>query len=259
MSLDTCTCARTAPAVNAEKGADTCALIMAGGSGERFGDSRGKQFVELCGLPMAAWSIAAYDRAPSVGRIVVVCARDKAEQMCDEVLGRLTLTTPVTLAPGGDTRQQSVLSGLSAIDEDFSLVAIHDAARPLTEVEDIEGILAYVRNTPEAEGAICAARSIDTLKQVDGTEITATLDRDVIWAAQTPQVFRLDTIRALHEKAAREGSLDATDDAALVERAGGRVDVYETSRDNIKVTLPGDLDIAQVILEHRIMGEGAPA
>ena len=109
-------------------GADTCAVIVAGGSGERFGDPRGKQFVDLCGLPLMSWSIMAFDRAPSVGRIVVVCSPDHADQVEGDVLAPLSLAKPVTLAPSGDTRQASVRSGLDAAAPDLPLVAVHDAA-----------------------------------------------------------------------------------------------------------------------------------
>ena len=237
-----------------EQGPDTCAIVVAGGSGERFGDPRGKQFVELCGLPMAAWSIAAFDRAPSVAQIVVVCAYDKADRMRDEVLGKLSLATPVLLAPGGATRQDSVRSGLEAADARLALAAIHDAARPLIEVEVIEGILAYVRARKEIAGAICASRVTDTIKRVDGASITATLDRTSLWAAQTPQAFWLSAIREAHARAQAADDVGATDDAALIEREGGVVDVYETSRNNIKVTLPEDLASAEAILSERLLG-----
>lgn len=245
-----CACAELVGA--GEGGADTCALIVAGGSGERFGDPRGKQFVELCGLPLMGWSILAFDRAPSVSRIVVVCAPERVAEVERDVLSRLTLKKPVALAPSGRTRQESVRSGLAAVPRDLPLVAVHDAARPLVEVELIERAVAAVREDPTLAGAILASRSVDTLKLVEGTTIIATPDRSFYWCAQTPQVFRAQRLMAAHKSAARE-EYQGTDDASLVERLGGRVRVVEAPRDNIKVTVPEDLAIAEAALGRRLL------
>lgn len=245
-----CPCAARAGV--AGPGADTCAVIVAGGSGERFGDPRGKQFVDLCGLPLMSWSIMAFDRAPSVGRIVVVCAPDHADQVEGDVLASLSLTKPVALAPSGATRQASVRSGLDAAPPDLPLVAVHDAARPLVEVGLIETAVGAVRSDQSLAGAILATRSVDTLKLVEGTMIVATPDRSFYWAAQTPQVFRRRALLAAHKAAEREG-YQGTDDASLVERLGGRVRVVESTRDNIKITLPEDLALAEAALERRLL------
>ena len=185
-----CACACAEREDDAAVAADTCAIIVAGGSGERFGDPRGKQFVDLVGLPLMSWAVMAFDRAPSVARIVIVCAPDRAAQVEKDVLSRLSLAKPVALAPSGETRQESVRHGLEATPRDLPLVAVHDAARPLIEVEQIEDACAAVRADESLAGAILATRSVDTLKLVEGTTIVATPDRSFYWAAQTPQVFR---------------------------------------------------------------------
>lgn len=232
--------------------ADTCAIIVAGGSGERFGDPRGKQFVDLAGMPLMCWSVTALDRCPSVARLVIVCAPDKAALVEKDVLARLTLAKPVALAPGGATRQDSVRSGLELAPRELPLVAVHDAARPLVEVEQVEACIAAVRSDESLAGAILATRCTDTLKLVEDEKILATPDRSFYWAAQTPQVFRRRTLLAAHKAAAREGYL-GTDDASLVERMGGRVRVVESTRDNLKVTLPEDLALAEATLERRLL------
>lgn len=237
---------------SAEAGADTCAIIVAGGKGERFGDPRGKQFVELCGLPLLCWSLVAFDRAPSVDRIVVVCAQGRFSEVEKDVIGRVALSKPVSLAPAGATRQASVLSGLSATPRELPLVAVHDAARPLVETEQIERVIATVRSDEQLAGAILAARMVDTLKLVEGSTIIATPDRTFYWAAQTPQVFRRRVLLAAH-KAAAHDEYQGTDDASLVERMGGKVQVVEGSRENIKVTVPEDLGIAEETLERRLL------
>lgn len=237
--------------------ADACAVIVAGGVGSRFGDPRGKQYLELCGLPMTCWSLMALDMAPSVGHIVVVCAPDKVREMRRDVLGRITLVHDVTLAPAGDTRQASVYSGLCAIpvDAGFDLVAIHDAARPLVSPGLVERCLSRVRGNADLAGAIAATRETDTLKLVEASSIIATPDRSYYWRAQTPQAFRLKAILAAHRQALRDEFV-GTDDASLVERRGGRVSVVEAPADNIKVTLPKDLAVAEALLRQQLMERG---
>lgn len=234
---------------------DACAVIVAGGRGERFGDPRGKQFVELRGLPLVCWSLLAFDRAPSVGHVVVVCAPERIAQVRDEVLARVPLRCDVSLAVAGQTRQQSVLSGLNDAPDRFDLVAIHDAARPLISTASIEEVLAAVRRDSGLGGAICATRATDTLKLAEDGVIIATPDRSFYWMAQTPQAFRRRDILMAHKAAVRDG-YEGTDDASLMERRGGRVLCVQASRDNLKVTLPEDLAMAEVLLERRLILEG---
>ncbi|MDO4797921.1 MAG: 2-C-methyl-D-erythritol 4-phosphate cytidylyltransferase [Coriobacteriales bacterium] len=249
--LAACACVAPQRVDEAKDGADTCAVIVAGGSGERFGDPRGKQFVELAGLPLVAWSILAFDRAPSVGHVVVVCPQNRVDEMRNDVLGRLDTCHEVTIAAAGPTRQDSVFSGLMAVPEHYAYVAIHDGARPLIELQTIEACVAAVRENAQVDGAICASRSIDTLKVVDQDgRIASTPDRSCFWCAQTPQVFGRSVILSAHEAALLEGFV-GTDDASLVERRGGTVIVVESPRDNIKVTVPEDLAIAQATLDSR--------
>ena len=248
----TCTSAQQERVGSSPREADTCAIIVAGGSGGRFGDPRGKQFVELCGLPIMAWSILAFDRAASVGHLVVVCPHGRLEEVRSSVLARLSLRCDVTLALGGTTRQDSVFAGLVSMPPTYDLVAIHDGARPLVEPAAIERCIEAVRADESLAGAILAARATDTLKLVDSAgRIVATPDRSNYWCAQTPQVFRTRAIMAAH-KAAVWDDFVATDDASLVEHRGGRVRVVEGPRDNIKITVPEDLALAEATLTRRI-------
>lgn len=247
-----CTCAERQSLGYEPDGPDTCAIIVAGGSGERFGDPRGKQFVELCGLPIMAWSILAFDRAPSVGHIVVVCPHGRPDEVRRDVLAGLALRCEVTLALAGATRQDSVFAGLVAMPPDYDLVAIHDGARPLVEVESIERCIATLRADESLAGTILASRETDTLKLCDSTGmIMATPDRSNCWCAQTPQVFRAQQVFAAH-KAAVWDDFAGTDDASLVEHHGGRVRVVEAPRDNIKITVPEDLALAEATLARRL-------
>jgi 2-C-methyl-D-erythritol 4-phosphate cytidylyltransferase len=249
------TLARPEALGDAPRVADTCAVVVAGGVGMRFGDPKGKQYVDLCGLPIASWAILALDRAPSIGRIVVVCSPEREEEMRREVLGSVSLTCEVQIAQAGATRQDSVRAGLAAVPREYPLVAIHDAARPLITSDAVEAAIARVRDDESVVGAICAARMTDTIKLVEDSTIVATPERGFYWSAQTPQVFRTLDIVSAHALAKRD-SVVATDDASLIERTGGRVVCVESPRDNIKVTVPEDLAVARALMERRLIEEG---
>lgn len=230
--------------------ADTCAIVVAGGLGLRFGDPRGKQFVEVCGLPVLDWSIAAFDVAASVASIVVVCPEGRVTEVRAAVRS-LNPRVPVSCVAGGATRQESCLAGLRCVPADLAFVAIHDGARPLIDVDTIEAVIARVRTDASLGGAICAHPSSDTLKVVEGGIVRSTPDRARLWAVQTPQVFRVATILAAHEAAASDGFV-GTDDASLVERRGGRVACVEGPSDNMKMTMPEDRRTVEAILSGRL-------
>lgn len=236
---------------------DTCAVVAAGGLGLRFGDARGKQYVELCGLPVLDWSVAALDAAPSVGHIVIVCPHDRIDETRG-IVDMISPSVPVTFVEGGATRQESCLAGIRAVPGGFPLVAIHDGARPLIKPETIEAVVARVRSDATLAGAICAHPSADTLKVVEDGIVQATPERSRYWAVQTPQVFHTATVLEAHLAAAREGFV-GTDDASLVERAGGRVAVVESPSDNMKVTVPEDRLPVEAILASRIANGEVPA
>ncbi|MBR2681809.1 MAG: 2-C-methyl-D-erythritol 4-phosphate cytidylyltransferase [Atopobiaceae bacterium] len=250
-----CPEARAQRVGEAEQEADSCAIIAAGGIGTRFGFSRGKQYIELCGLPLASWSVLAFDRAPSIAHIVIVCPTGRVAETRDEVVGCLSTSKPISYAEAGETRQGSVINGLDVMPDNLPLVAIHDAARPLITVEAIEAALQTLRDDATLDGAICASRCIDTLKLVEDNDIVATPDRSFYWCAQTPQCFRTAKVVAAHRAALRDGYV-GTDDASLVERLGGRVRCVESPRDNIKVTLPEDLAVAEASMRQRLGSEG---
>ncbi len=236
---------------------DTCAVVVAGGIGARFGLPEGKQFVDMCGLPMVAWCMKAFDEAPSVGAIVLVLGEHKLEYAQDELIDRLNLSKEVILAPAGKTRQESVHNGLMAVPKEYTYVAIHDGARPLILPEVIEGSLVPLREKIEIDGVVCGQPCIDTLKLVDGNEIISTPNRANYWTVQTPQNFRRDKILSVHEWA-QESDIEGTDDASLMERYGANLICFESPRDNIKVTVPEDLKPASGILQERLdkMDEG---
>ena len=226
-----------------------CAVVVAGGSGSRFGDPRGKQYVDLCGQPLLAWALQAFDAVPAVSQLVVVVPAGQEERTLRDVVEPCGLATPVVCVTGGATRQASVRAGLAAVPDDCVYVAIHDGARPLVTPAAIERALAAC-----AQGADCAllaAPVADTLKRADAQgNVQQTVDRAQLWAAQTPQVMRTQLARSLHERAAEQG-LDVTDDAALAEAFGHRVQVVDGGGSNLKVTVPDDLPLAAAVLRAR--------
>jgi 2-C-methyl-D-erythritol 4-phosphate cytidylyltransferase len=216
------------------------ALIVAAGLGERLGASRPKALVELAGQPLLQWSVNVLRTVPAIERIVV--ALPAGVEAPVETVG----------VEGGAVRSESVRLALAAAGDgpDSELVLVHDAARPLLTAGLIEATLAAA----EGEGvdaAIAATPVTDTVKQADGDGVVMrTLDRSGLWAVQTPQVFRRGALeRALDVP--DDMLVQATDDAWLVELAGGQVVVVPAPKDNLKVTTTLDLDLAELLLARR--------
>ncbi len=217
----------------------TAAIILAGGTGERFGREGGKQLVEIAGKPILTWSAEAFDAVGDIGLIVVVCPEDRSEEYLKRAIDPFPFVTPVVMAPAGSIRQESAFSGLEYVDDRFEFVVLHDGARPLVTPELILHTINTVKGNFDADGAVVAHPAVDTLKVVEDGVIMGTPDRRVFWNAQTPQVFRTGIYRRAHASALSDGFV-GTDDSSLIERLGGRVLVVEGKRDNIKLTVPED-------------------
>jgi 2-C-methyl-D-erythritol 4-phosphate cytidylyltransferase len=224
------------------------ALIVAAGSGERLGADRPKALVELAGRPLVQWSIDALAAVSAVEQIVVAMPPGAYPS------AGLTPADGVLFVDGGASRSQSVGMALAAAREharDADLVLVHDAARPMVTPALAETVIAALGQDPDAHAAIAAMPVTDTVKRVDPAgAVHETLDRSELWAVQTPQVFRrADLERALDvdpDELAR-----ATDDAWLIERGGGKVIVVAASSENLKVTTPLDLRLAELLLAER--------
>ncbi len=230
----------------------TSAIIVAAGSSSRMGETGGvtKQHMELLGIPVVVRSLLAFERCELISETVVVARADELA-MYDEYKLKYGLTKLSAVVPGGETRQASVLRGFEAISPKADFVAIHDGARCLVTPEIIEQVcLAAYRN--RAATAATAVR--DTVKLADKHGfIDSTVDRELVWLAQTPQVFYTPLYRAAAYNAVEEDFV-ATDDNSLVERIQNPVKLVECGRQNIKITTPDDLQTAAQILEGR--GEG---
>lgn len=230
--------------------ARVCAVIVAGGTGSRFGNPGGKQLVPVLGRPLMSWCIAAFDAAEHVGHIVLVCPAERAEQMRELAVEPYGFATPITFAAAGETRQDSTRAGVDAVPEGFDVVAIHDGARPLITPQVIDGACERLEAESSAAGVVCGQPAIDTLKLVCGERFAETPDRSRYWTVQTPQVFKLDAMKRAYALAESEGFV-GTDDASIVERLGEPVLGYTAPRDNLKVTVPEDLAVVEALLRLR--------
>ena len=222
-----------------DKNPKTAAIILAGGTGERFGKEDGKQLVEIGGKPILTWSVEAFDAVGDIGLIVIVCPAERQGEYLSKAVDPFSFATPIVVAAAGSTRQESAFSGLELVPEEFEYVVMHDGARPLISADLIAHTIATLKGNIDADGAVVAHPAIDTLKVVENGVIVGTPDRSVFWNAQTPQVFRAGIYRRAHASALSDGFV-GTDDSSLIERLGGRVLVVEGKRDNIKLTVPED-------------------
>lgn len=222
-----------------DKNPKTAAIILAGGTGERFGNEGGKQLVEIGGKPIITWSVEAFDAVGDIGLIVIVCPAERQGEYLSKAVDPFSFATPIVVAAAGSTRQESAFSGLELVPEEFEYVVMHDGARPLISADLIAHTIATLKGNIDADGAVVAHPAIDTLKVVENGVIVGTPDRSVFWNAQTPQVFRAGIYRRAHASALSDGFV-GTDDSSLIERLGGRVLVVEGKRDNIKLTVPED-------------------
>lgn len=235
------------------KNPHTAAIILAGGSGDRFGNPNGKQLVKIEGKPVLTWSAEAFDAVADIGLIVVVCPEDRMEEYRREAIDPFPFVTPIELAPSGASRQESAFSGLEYVPEEYEFVVMHDGARPLVSPEFIEHTINMIKGNVDCDGVVVAHPTVDTLKIVENGVIVGTPDRRVFWNAQTPQVFRAGIYRRAHAAALSDGFM-GTDDSSLIERLGGHVIVVEGKRDNIKLTVPEDYPMLSSLIKQRMQG-----
>ncbi len=231
------------------------AIVCAGGSGERLGIAGGKQLALVAGRPVLAWTLEALDASEEVDHIVLVCPSDRVDEYRSAAVDVLELSTPLTFAASGSSRQASVASGIAAAPAEAQIILVHDGARPLVTPEIVAATIAALDADAAAVGAVIGQPAIDTLKIADGTVIAETPDRSKYWAVQTPQTFREAALRAAYGRAAEDGFI-GTDDAAVVEHAGGRVLLVEGPRDNIKVTVAEDIALVEAALAFRAAEKG---
>jgi 2-C-methyl-D-erythritol 4-phosphate cytidylyltransferase len=224
------------------------AIVVAGGSSQRMGYD--KLLVKLAGKPVVTHALAAFEEAPSVSNIILV---GRAERLSDyekavEAEGFAKISAVI---PGGARRQDSVRCGLLQLDPAAGFVAVHDAARALVGPDLIERIFQLAS---AHGGAASASPVIDTLKRVDDARfVTGGVERNNLFAVQTPQIFSRPLLEKAYEAVFAKG-IEVTDEISAVERIGGRVALLPNEEPNFKITYPADLALAEFILQQRRKG-----
>ncbi|MEW6740723.1 MAG: 2-C-methyl-D-erythritol 4-phosphate cytidylyltransferase [Nitrospirota bacterium] len=251
------------------------AIVPAAGLGKRFGEEKNKPFHPLLEKPLIIWTLETLQGIEEIAEIIPVLKEDDLI-VCGDLVEQYNITKVKRIVPGGQERQDSVYNALKVLDDKTSVVLIHDGVRPLieadlirkslSELKDCEGVVVGVpvkdtikearrqhgrgdcpRITGEAPASLCGAGSDSGLSPEFIVE--KTLNRNVLWAIQTPQVFFFEKIRDAYGKATADRYY-ATDDAALIERYGGKIKIIMGSYRNIKITTPEDIDIAEALMKN---------
>lgn len=226
----------------------TSAIVLAAGDGNRFGRENGrKQFCPVAGVPALVRSLQVFQTSEQIREIILVTAKDEIER-CESYREEYGLTKIKVVLPGGSDRQASAKIGFDAVSSKAEFVAIHDGARCLLTEK-------MLRETLEAAfthgAAVAAEKSRDSVKVADAAGfVKESPDRQYVWLAKTPQIFLANMYRAALYTAEKD-NVRATDDSALVERIGFRVKLVECGSENLKLTVPSDLPVAEAILRSR--------
>ncbi|WP_114638881.1 2-C-methyl-D-erythritol 4-phosphate cytidylyltransferase [Desulfofalx alkaliphila] len=225
------------------------AVIAAAGTGSRMGTKTKKQYLELNKLPILVHTLNLFEHCSLIDGITLVVGREEISWCQEEIVAKFNYSKVLSVVPGGDHRQQSVYRGLMAVPaRDEDLVVIHDGARPLL-TEDL--LTNAVLKAREVNAVVIAVPVKDTIKWADGRgRVTQTPPRDSLWAAQTPQIFNCKLLKEAHKRALAKGFV-GTDDASLVEDLGHAVHLVPGSYENIKITTPEDLLLAEEIIKRR--------
>jgi 2-C-methyl-D-erythritol 4-phosphate cytidylyltransferase len=218
------------------------AIIVAAGRGSRFGGERPKQFLDLAGKPVIVHALEKFEACDLIDEIVLVLS-DDGRTAFESITERYTFTKLTKLAAGGSTRAESVRNGLKAVDHNADIVAVHDGARPLVTIDEIERTVKAAVDT----GAACLVAAVtDTIKRVENGKVVETVDRGILRRALTPQAFRYDV---LHTAADASGwDVTVTDECYMVEKLGVTIRTVEGDARNVKITTPEDLVIAETLL-----------
>jgi 2-C-methyl-D-erythritol 4-phosphate cytidylyltransferase len=232
------------------------AVLPAAGLGTRMGADTPKQFLSLDGVPVLLFTLHRLAACAAITGFVIATGAEDVDSVAASVnaehLGR-----PVSVVRGGDTRQDSVASALAEVPSEADFILVHDAVRPLVTVNQIERVIA---EAVACDAAILGIPAMDTVKEVkraslptDVALITATIPRERVVLAQTPQVFRASLLLEAFARARQDG-VTASDEAGLVERIGRDVHVVVGSERNLKITRPGDMELAEFYLRQERAG-----
>lgn len=231
------------------------AILPAAGLGTRMGADAPKQFRLLDGVPVVVFTLRRLAASPLISSFLIATRADEVEALNQRIAAE-RLSRPIRVLAGGDTRQESVAKALAVVPADAEWILVHDAVRPLVTRDQVERVIAEARR---CRAAILGVPAMDTVKEVKRTSlpedvalITATIPRERVVLAQTPQVFEAGLLLEAFARASADG-FAASDEASLVERLGHDVHVVLGSERNLKITRPGDLEIAEFYLSRERM------
>jgi 2-C-methyl-D-erythritol 4-phosphate cytidylyltransferase len=225
------------------------ALIAAAGKGKRMNARISKPFIPIFGKPILAYTIEKFEKCKLIDKIYLTVNSEEKELCSRNIIIKYNFSKVQELVDGGETRQDSVYNGLKALDKDTDIVVIHDGARPLIEETIIQDSIEKAQKAQKYGAAIAAIPIKDTVKKSENNFfINKTLNREEIWRAQTPQTFKYDLILPAYRQAYKEKYL-TTDDAAIVERYGHKVKLIIGLEENIKITTPFDIIVAENFLK----------
>jgi len=232
------------------------AILPAAGLGTRMGADTPKQFLSLEGVPLLLFTVRRLAACAAITDFVIATRAEEIESVVAGVAAE-NLGRPLRVVRGGDTRQDSVANALVEVQPDADLILVHDAVRPLVTLSQIERVIA---EAAACDAAILGIPAMDTVKEVkraslpaDVALVTATIPRERVVLAQTPQVFRTALLLEAFARARQDG-VTASDEAGLVERMGRDVHVVVGSERNLKITRPGDMELAEFYLRQERAG-----
>jgi len=220
------------------------AIITTAGQGRRMGVDTPKQYLEVQGRPIIVHTLERFSQIPGIDQLVVVVPPSDVESFGEDVISRYGFPPQWKVVAGGAVRQDSVMNGLKALTDDVDVVIVHDGVRPFISPEVIER---SIHKANECGACVVAMPLKETVKRVGEDEaVNETVDRSVLWGAQTPQTFKAEILREAYDAAYRD-NFTGTDEAMLVERLGHTVKVVRGDYRNIKITTAEDLIIAEAI------------
>lgn len=223
----------------------TSAIIVAAGKGKRMNFDIPKQYMNLNGKPILAYTIEKFQECKDIDDIVLVVNKDDVDYCKDSIICKFNFSKVRSIVKGGNERQYSVYNGLNALEKKTNIVLIHDGVRPFVEAEHITNI---IKETINFNCCVLGVKVKDTIKICSENGIVKnTPKREDLWSAQTPQSFKYETILNIYKRADEEKIL-GTDDSMLAEKFGYTVKMIKGSYNNIKITTPEDLDFAKSIL-----------
>ncbi len=223
-------------------------IIAAGGGGNRFGSN--KLLEKILDIPVFIYSIKTFLKIVEASQIYFICPNNEIATYAEELEKYLhkTIVSQINFVAGGETRVHSVSNGLNAINDKIDFVAVHDAARPLILKETI---INCMKKAEEYNGAVVAKKIVDTIKEINNSSISKTINRDFLCAAETPQCFNLTTLKKGYDKILSENIQGITDDASVFELLNEKVEIIYNNQLNLKITYQDDIIISENYLKNR--------